>query len=98
MDGRKRAMAHGAREQTAFWEGADRVRVALITLQAKLELLLPGLEGVGEDALAGRAFFQSEDGAAVVVVNDRDVEPAALLEHLQIAILVGIDVGEADEI
>src|SRR5262249_50722799 len=61
-------------------------------------LLLPGLEGVGEDALTGRAFLQGEDGAAVVVVNNRDVEPAALLEHLQIAILVGIDVGEADEI
>ena len=42
-------------------------------------LLLPSLERIGEDALAGRALFHREDGAAVVVVDQRNVEPGALL-------------------
>src|SRR5262249_14153923 len=60
-------------------------------------LLLPGLEGFREDAVAGRAFLDRQDGAAVVVVNDRYVKPGALLEELQIAVLVGVGGGEADQ-
>ena len=33
-----------------------------------------------------------------VVVDNRDVEPAALLQQLKIALLVGLLVGEADHI
>jgi hypothetical protein len=35
---------------------------------------------------------------AIVLVDYRDVEPALLLEQLNIAILVGVRVGQADEI
>src|SRR5262245_27459022 len=61
-------------------------------------LLLPGLERVGEDLLAGRAFFQGQNGAAVVVVNHRDVEPAPFLEQLDVAVLVGLRVRQAYQI
>src|SRR5262249_26789715 len=56
----------------------------------RVGLLLPSLEGFGEGALAGRAFFQRENGAAIVVVNDGDVEPSPLLEQLQIAIAIRV--------
>jgi hypothetical protein len=61
-------------------------------------LLLPSLERIGEHALAGRTLLHREDGAAVVVVDDRNVEPTALLEQLQIAILVGGHVRQADQL
>jgi hypothetical protein len=35
-------------------------------------------------------LFKREDGAAVGVVDDRDVEPGPLLEQLQVAVAVGI--------
>ena len=50
--------------------------------------LLPGLERIGEGALAGRAFFHREDGAAVVALDDREIEPGAFLEQLKIALLI----------
>src|SRR5262245_52398127 len=61
-------------------------------------LLRPRFERLGENALAGRAFLQGQDGATVVVVNHRDVEPAPLLEQLNIAILVSLHVRQADQI
>ena len=39
-----------------------------------------------------------KDGAAVVAVDHGDVEPATLFEQLQIAILVGGHVRQADQI
>src|SRR4051812_33597425 len=53
--------------------------------KSKKELLPPCLEGLLEGAFAGGALFQREDRAAAVVVNDRHIEPGALLEELQIA-------------
>ena len=47
-------------------------------------------------ALARHALFERDDGAALVGVNQRCVEPRTLLQKLQIARAVGIDVGEAD--
>src|SRR5205807_3806518 len=53
--------------------------------------LPPGLEGLVERLLAGIAFFQRQDRAAAVVVDDRNIEPGALLQELQIALHVGLD-------
>src|SRR5262245_36697363 len=68
------------------------------TLTFAERLLLPRCESIGEGALARRAFFHGEDGAAVIVVDDGYVEPAALLEQLQVALLVGKGAGKADQI
>ena len=46
------------------------------------DLLPPGAEGFLEGARAGRALLHREDGALAVGVDDRDVEPVALLEQL----------------
>ena len=58
---------------------------------------MPRRERVVERALAGNAFFDGHDGAALVGVDQRHVEPRTLLQELQIARAVGIDVGEAGE-
>jgi hypothetical protein len=47
------------------------------------ELLLPRLERFGERALTWRAFFYGEDGAAVVVVDHRHVDPSALVQRAE---------------
>src|SRR5678809_1272150 len=54
--------------------------------------------GASSRRVAGRPLFQGDDGAAVVVVDHRDVEPAPLLQQLQVAILVGVLVGQADKV
>src|SRR5438309_1105735 len=59
--------------------------------------LPPGRERFREGALARGALFERQDGAAVVVVDDRDVEPGPLLEQLQIAVAVGVGGGQADQ-
>ena len=59
---------------------------------------LPCLERVGESLIAGGAFFDGYDGSAVVAVDDRNIEPATLLQQLKIAILVGRLVGQADQV
>ena len=51
-------------------------------------LLAPGPERFLERAGAGRAFLDGEDGALAGGVDDRDVEPVALLEQLDIALHV----------
>src|SRR6266542_1241895 len=60
-------------------------------------LLTPRRERVVERPLPGRALFDRDDGAALVDVDQRHVEPGAFLQELQIAGAVGIDVGEADQ-
>ncbi len=60
-------------------------------------LFPPHRERVIERAFAGRALFDRDDGAALVDIDQRHVEPGALLQELQIAGAVGIDVGEADQ-
>src|SRR6266436_3165708 len=60
-------------------------------------LFPPGRERVVERAFAGGAFFDGDDGAALVDVDQRHVEPRALLQQLQIAGAVGIDIRQADQ-
>src|SRR6266568_1595610 len=60
-------------------------------------LLAPRRKRLIKRPLARRALFDRNDGAALVDVDQRHVEPGALLEELQIAGAVGIDVGEADQ-
>src|SRR3954468_23891104 len=65
-------------------------------MRAGLDALLPPQrERVVERAFAGGALFDRDDGAALVDVDQRDVEPGTLLQELHIAGAVGIDVGEA---
>src|SRR5262252_1506692 len=60
-------------------------------------LLAPGGERVVEGALARRALLDRDDGAALVGVDQRHVEPGALLQKLDVARAVGVDIGEADQ-
>src|SRR5580700_3380122 len=57
----------------------------------------PGGEGVVESAVARRAFFDRENGAAAVGVHNWNVKPFLILEQLHIALLVGVDRRQADE-
>src|SRR5205085_11431727 len=76
----------------------DGSRVSLGSPGMTAEILLPpGLERLVEGALARRALFQRENGAAAVVVDDRNVEPAALLQELQVALHVAFDRRQPDE-
>src|SRR6185369_11507996 len=59
--------------------------------------LPPSLEQFLEGALAGRALLDREDRAAAVVVDDWNVEPATLLQQLNVALHVRLDRREADE-
>src|ERR1051325_8951983 len=59
--------------------------------------LPPGLEQILEGALARRALLDREDRAAAVVVDDRNVEPVALLQELDVALHIGLDRREPDE-
>src|ERR1700722_18412918 len=58
-------------------------------------LLSPGRECFVESALARGAFFDGDDGAALVDVDQRHVEPRALLQELQVAGAVGLDIRQA---
>src|SRR6201999_1598582 len=60
-------------------------------------LLAPGREGFVEGALAGRTLFDRDDGAALVDVNQRHVKPRTLLQELDIAGAVGLDIGKPDQ-
>src|SRR5258708_11645234 len=54
-------------------------------------LLPPGLEDLLEGALARIALLDRQNGAAAIVVDDRNIEPGPLLEQLQIALHIVID-------
>src|ERR1700686_5332988 len=66
-------------------------------LQRSLSLFPPGREGISKSAIAGRALFQRQDGAAAIGIDDWNVEPRPLLEKLDIALHVGIDRGKTDQ-
>ena len=70
---------------------------ALVRAIAPRPLLAPGRERVVEGALARCAFFDGDDGAALVDVDQRHVEPRALFQKLQIALAVGVHVRQADQ-
>ena len=53
----------------------------------------PRRERVVEGAFAGGALFDGDDGAALIDINQRHVEPGALLQKVQIARSVGVDIG-----
>jgi hypothetical protein len=55
--------------------------------------MLPGSKGFGEDAVAGRTLFHSQDGTAAVGIDDRNVEPWAVFEELLVALHVGVGCG-----
>ena len=59
-------------------------------------LLPPRRERIVERAFAGGAFFDRDDGAALVDVDQRHVVPGAFLQELQVARAVGVDCGQAN--
>src|SRR5665647_2692577 len=59
-------------------------------------LLPPRRERVVEGALAGGALFDGDDGAALVDIDQRHIEPGALLQELQVARAVGLSNVDAD--
>src|SRR5258707_709426 len=58
--------------------------------------LLSGRECIGEGALPRRALLHRQNGAAIVVIDHGDVELAALLQQLKIALLVRVYVRQTD--
>src|SRR5215472_8281224 len=50
-----------------------------------------------ERGLSGRTLFDREDRAPTVVVDDRDVEPGALLQELHVALKVGFDGRQSNQ-
>src|SRR5271165_4697479 len=59
--------------------------------------LPPGFERLGEGAFAGRPLLDGEDGAAAVLIDQRDVEPRPVLEQLNVALTIALDRGQADQ-
>jgi len=57
----------------------------------------PRREGVVEGALAGGALLDGDDGAALVDIDQRHIEPRAFLQELQVARAIGIDVRQAHQ-
>src|SRR3978361_894375 len=60
-------------------------------------LFAPGRECVIERALAWRTLLDGYDGAALVDIDQRHVEPRALLQKLNVASAVGLDIRQADQ-
>src|ERR1700753_2986943 len=58
--------------------------------------LAPGGEGLVERTLARRALFDRDDGASLVGVDQRHVEPRTLLQELDSARAGGVDIGQAE--
>src|SRR6266480_4932716 len=60
-------------------------------------LIAPDRKRVVEGALSRRALLDRDNGAALVGVDQRHVEPGALLQELDIALAIGIDVRQSDQ-
>src|SRR5579859_6091860 len=60
-------------------------------------LFAPGRKRIVEGALTRWALFDRDDGAALVGVDQRHVEPRPFLQELNVARAVGIHVGEPDQ-
>src|SRR5689334_25292816 len=55
------------------------------------DLLAPGREGVVEGALARRPLLDRDDGAPLIGIDQRHIEPGPFLQQLNVALPVGID-------
>jgi hypothetical protein len=69
------------KQSPLLWSAFSRWRAQLAALGLRrrwFALLLPDLERFSKDAFARRAFFQCENGAAVIVVHDGNIQPSAL--------------------
>src|SRR6478672_10562911 len=73
------------------------MKAGQVKSRGQRELLAPGRKRVVEGAFAGGALFDRDDGAALVGVDQRHVEPRALLQQLDVARTVGVDIGEPDQ-
>ena len=60
-------------------------------------LLAPRREGLVEGAFARRALFDCDDGATLVVEDQRNVEPGTFLQELRIALTLAVDTVQTDE-
>src|ERR1700684_981845 len=62
-----------------------------------LRLLAPGREGVVEGALAWSALLDGDDGAALIDIDQRHVEPGTLFQQLHVARAGGLDIRQPDQ-
>src|SRR5215475_3799173 len=60
-------------------------------------LFAPHPERIIERAFARRALFDRDDGAALIGVDQRHIEPGTFLQELDVALTVGIDVRQSDQ-
>jgi hypothetical protein len=60
-------------------------------------LLPPRRKRVREGAVAGGAFFDGDDGAAAVGVDQRHVEPRPGLQQVDVARAVALDIRQPDQ-
>jgi hypothetical protein len=67
------------------WTHARNIRKASTAAKAALY-----------SAFAWRSLLDRQDGAALIGVDPRHIEPGALLRELDIALAVGVDIGQAD--
>src|SRR3979411_2158207 len=86
------AGASPAMTDTHFATPGDTVPPQGRVTSACAALFPPRRERVVEGALAGGALLDGDDGAALVDIDQRHVEPRALLQELQVALAVGIDI------
>ena len=71
--------------------------VCSVSVIGGLILLPPGAERFLEGAHAGRALLHRENGALAAGIDNRNVEPVALLQQLDIALHVDVDRRQADQ-
>src|SRR5258706_524304 len=54
-------------------------------------LLPPGRKGFSEHARAGCSFFERNDGATIVVIDDRNIKPGAFVEKRNVACSIDVN-------
>ena len=54
-------------------------------------------QSLGENVIAGRTFFDGQNGAHPIGINDEDVEPLAVAQQAEIELGVALDGGEAEQ-
>ena len=69
----------------------------LVLSQGRLTSLLPDGKRVRKNAFTHHPFFHCDNAAALVAIDYRNIEPRALLQELQIAAAVRLDIRQADQ-
>jgi hypothetical protein len=62
-----------------------------------MSLQFPCLERFRKSALTGVALFQRQDGAPIVSILHRDVQPRAVPKQFDVTLLLSLDRGQPDQ-